>query len=266
MLGVALLLFWLYHRYWKRILREKKDRLAESREMYGEDVGFSDDDDDDSDDDSVSDHDASEDEMNDAVAELPHKSSDARSSTRNSTVTTHTKASNILPIAYIPGVTSRPPGATRLGNSDVRSHITLGSSILGPDDSSMHSPAVSNTNSNVNLNTTSATIPNTDAAPDANAPANAEKNADGEPRDLTTAIRAKPKLVQIEETPEGEEAHSTYSQIPHEGRWEYEQEQYQDQDQQSDAGSGSFVLDVAGPEPPTRMEESRPTSPFEDPQ
>lgn len=115
---------------------------------------------------------------------------------RNSAATIQTStASNIIPVAYIPGVTTnltkknlRKGG--RLGrkyyqDSDRKSHITLGSSILGDDDDEL-------------LNRDrDAQEWGTDGSVSTN------KNSEGP--DLTTAIRARPKLVQIDELAEDDD-------------------------------------------------------------
>lgn len=113
--------------------------------------------------------------------------SDTQSIYSNNTV--HTKASsNILPIAYIPGVTitqgRTTHGRSNMNQDDIRSHITLGSSILGSED-------------NFDLES----LPIQMMQPSMNSASQTS---------LTTAIRAKPKLVTINrEDEENEQVQKT---------------------------------------------------------
>ncbi|CEP61579.1 Opy2p LALA0_S03e06040g [Lachancea lanzarotensis] len=121
---------------------------------------------------------------------------------RSSAATQMTKASNILPIAYIPGVTaggrsqSKLPPLPRhlLRNGDTRSHITLGSSILGDDDNDLEADGLASTpKEGVN-----------------------EDSSGGSRDALTTAIRARPKLVQINEEEDEEPVEKEFGLEDHE--------------------------------------------------
>ncbi|CAD6650216.1 XXYS1_4_G0022450.mRNA.1.CDS.1 [Saccharomyces cerevisiae] len=167
---------------------------------------------------------------------------------RSSASTTRTRASNILPIAYIPGVTSglttdklqsklRSSSKRQNAAGDIRSHITLGSSILdGLDDEDDEHNQVLN------------------------------KDADD---NLITAIRAKPKLVQIaeeesdkeiqdldvieEQTEADDLSHMAKSEASH------------DNNDEDDDEEGSFILDLEIPESIRESTQgSRTESPFED--
>ncbi|AMD18778.1 HBL124Cp [Eremothecium sinecaudum] len=100
---------------------------------------------------------------------------------RSSAATVMTRASNVLPVAYIPGVTAVGKKTSRrrlFNNGDIRSHITLGSSILGGDDDDID-----------------------EGSEIASYIADRNSTADKPPA-LTTAIRGKAKLVQITEEDE----------------------------------------------------------------
>ncbi|QLQ78855.1 hypothetical protein HG537_0B02030 [Torulaspora globosa] len=190
-LVAALLLFYLYHRYWKKALRKRAEAAKAGTESY-----FMDDnelDDAEQFTDSESEEENTHYPEREALAAKRPPTIDH--SDRHSTVTVQTRASNILPIAYIPGVTSGFRGLNTAG--DVRSHITLGSSILGgiedEEDTTDH-------NSNKQEN-------------------------------LTTAIRARPKLVQIQEE-EIQEKQTTHVDN-------------QPTEQTEDDDNGSFILNVA---------------------
>ncbi|SCU88177.1 LAMI_0D09076g1_1 [Lachancea mirantina] len=124
-----------------------------------------------------------------------------RPGNRSSAATVTTRASsNILPIAYIPGVTAGKQGKLPplprhlLRSGDTRSHITLGSSILGGMDDDDDSTS---DDRDRDVKTTA----NGRLESDADAGAG-EKN---DTNHLTTAIRAKPKLVQISEEEEDDD-------------------------------------------------------------
>lgn len=195
---------------------------------------------------------------------------------RNSTVTIQTRASNLLPIAYIPGVTNgsgtvsgsgsgglssrlfRGLNTSHLNNTgDIRSHITLGSSILGgiDDEEEQEEEELKNekTMKHASVSSNNKSVEN-----------------------LTTAIRAKPKLVQIAEEDAGEEKgkgntaesvdfsekhqeqgaaddtadHSIQERGPEEHNHAEDivlfGEDYDDDD--DDDGEGSFILDLAIPD------------------
>lgn len=114
---------------------------------------------------------------------LRHDTSNfSNSENRSSVMTAQTRASNILPIAYIPGVTAvgrKFRNNSLLRNGDTRSHITLGSSILGDDDNVVFGM-------------------------------NKEDNYE-EKTKLTATIRNKPKLVQINEEYEDERSQCSTS-------------------------------------------------------
>lgn len=108
--------------------------------------------------------------------------SDAQSIYSSNTI--HTKASsNILPIAYIPGVTINQGRLARFGataQDDTRSHITLGSSILEDQESSIQQPQQ---------------LPSRSLSA---SPPQLQPQLQSQPLDSpTTAIRARPKLVSL---------------------------------------------------------------------
>ncbi|CCD22660.1 Opy2p NDAI_0A05050 [Naumovozyma dairenensis CBS 421] len=212
---VILVLLFLYKRYWEPRWRENKRKTFAGEEgtetNYDQfDIDYADDDDDDDDDDE---DDAGDEEVNkeDAMKSSVHSNNNMNISSqmipptlnikgnRSSTSTTNSKASNLLPIAYIPGVTSagitKPPAL--LNNNlnivgDKRSHITLGSSILGEDDEEEgivytegdEIKMIPKDNNNIMKKDT------------------VDRKTSN--NNLTTAIRARPKLVQIVEENEEE--------------------------------------------------------------
>lgn len=268
----AVVIFFIYRRYWKKKLKERSDRLTANRaSYYDRDVEVGDEDEDDfsdSDSDSViveGDEEFAGDQIHDELGTLkrPISSSRTLAGDRNSTMTTQTKASNILPIAYIPGVTSGGGSSGTIsggsgGNNkyarlfrglntsnlntagDMRSHITLGSSILGGIDDEEEDEQQDNDLNNEKTN--------------------------GSQENLTTAIRAKPKLVQIAEEDADDEVegekHALGGGLEHDHDQEHqhkqeeeqahaleqEQEQEQEQDSDDDDDDGSFVLDVGIPD------------------
>lgn len=189
---------------------------------------------------------------------------------RNSAATIQTStASNILPVAYIPGVTTSslakknqrkasPLSSRRYYNdSDRKSHITLGSSILGEDEEEL-----------INRNNEAKSWPNPPERP--------------EDLDLTTAIRAKPKLVQIDELGEEDDddmqKHLSSTTVSSVNKTTYHDSQQRNSpfsslddvhtdsaessnqsratssDDHSDSDSdGSFILDVEMPGAPNRI-------------
>lgn len=142
---------------------------------------------------------------------------------RSSTASTvRTGASNILPIGYIPGVTSASNTNNKNNHlnivGDIRSHITLSSSILdgGYDDEEEESEQGSKHSEQVRLS-------------------RERRNNNKSKEYLTTAIKGKPKLVQINEDEEGEE------------------EQYKRDSMVSvGTGTGSYILDFDISSPPSR--------------
>ena len=107
---------------------------------------------------------------------------------RSSAATMATRASNVLPVAYIPGVTAvgkKFRNRHLFNNGDTRSHITLGSSILGGDDDDFDDDSEIGSQAG-------------------------DRSSVGVQHagNLTTAIRAKPKLVQINEEDETEDTES----------------------------------------------------------
>ncbi|SCV04584.1 LANO_0G11100g1_1 [Lachancea nothofagi CBS 11611] len=191
---VVLLLIYLYSKYWRKNRARNKDVLV-AHEEFGEDYG--------DEDNGPSGMDGS------GAGGFPDSNRDSRglyqARNRSSAATQMTKASNILPIAYIPGVTAgsrsknKLPSLPRhlLRNGDTRSHITLGSSILGgvddDNDLDLEPPASANTS-----------IPGEESI------YSEKNNGNGSQDALTTAIRARPKLVQIsEEDDEEEEKHDS---------------------------------------------------------
>ncbi|SCU90030.1 LAME_0E06722g1_1 [Lachancea meyersii CBS 8951] len=241
-LVVILLLLYLYAKYWRKNRTRNKDVLV-AREEYAGDF-----------DESAGGHQSDLQTQGRGSLYIPRN--------RSSAATQITKASNILPIAYIPGVTAggrsqnKLPPLPRhlLRNGDTRSHITLGSSILGgDDDNDLEVEAPTEGESPIILE-----------KPDAN----------GSRENLTTAIRARPKLVQIneeddEETEEKEgdfgvqdPEHSTSGLhrenekdrwvttaiIPSSGESSRQEdihgEEHELSDQEGDDDDGSFILDV----------------------
>ncbi|KAL3237570.1 Opy2p [Nakaseomyces bracarensis] len=127
--------------------------------------------------------------------------SDTQSIYSNNTI--HTKASsNILPIAYIPGVTITQGRASRgrsnMNHDDIMSHITLGSSILGSEDNyDLETLPIQVMGSN-NNNGSNPQLVNNPGLSISNEALTVKKDKDmHNDLSLTTAIRAKPKLVAI---------------------------------------------------------------------
>ncbi|SCU97346.1 LAFA_0G11034g1_1 [Lachancea sp. 'fantastica'] len=166
---VVLLLLYLYLKFWRKNRTRNKEVLV-AHEHYGDDF-----------------EDGRGPSGNSrSNSYIQERDSLYQPRNRSSAATQITKASNILPIAYIPGVTaggrsqSKLPPLPRhlLRNGDTRSHITLGSSILGGDDDN--------------------DIEADGLASSQREHAN-ESTPEGSRDALTTAIRARPKLVQINE-------------------------------------------------------------------
>lgn len=121
---------------------------------------------------------------------------------RSSAATVQTStASNIIPVAYIPGVTTnltkknlrkgQGRGSRRFyQDSDRKSHITLGSSILGGDEDD--DDELQQNLQDLNEEESGSFAGN-------------NNNGAGATNNMTTAIRARPKLVQIDETAEEDE-------------------------------------------------------------
>lgn len=136
---------------------------------------------------------------------------------RSSAMTVQTRASNILPIAYIPGVTAgggkngkksqRPPPLPRhlFNNGDTRSHITLGSSILGGDDDDDDDDGDHDEDYNGNDNE-HGFIASNNRNGQIHGGEQYQQKKNPSTDALTTAIRAKPKLVQITEEQEEDES------------------------------------------------------------
>lgn len=162
---------------------------------------------------------------------------------RSSSSTIFTRASNILPIAYIPGVTSTDPNkhlnsANLFKNhplntvGDVRSHITLGSSIFDgierDDDDDEERGNKGKTAGNAYSTSTVR-----------------KHNKEKDNREqLTTAIRAQPRLVHIneeEECPEEGEKEDSANSITIEPCGS------EAQDQEDSEEEGSFIFDVEIP-------------------
>lgn len=156
---------------------------------------------------------------------------------RSSAATIQTStASNIIPVAYIPGVTTNltkknlRKGPGRGGrkfyqDSDRKSHITLGSSILGDDDDDDDD------------------VDNVDSV---RAAATGDKGRDSPGSDgpnLTTAIRARPKLVQIDELAEEEgeehEQEQGQGQEQRQGQSQGRSQEQRQQEYRQDAAGGS---------------------------
>lgn len=155
---------------------------------------------------------------------------------RSSAATIQTStASNIIPVAYIPGVTTNltkknlRKGPGRGGrkfyqDSDRKSHITLGSSILGDDDDDDDDD-----------------VDNVDSV---RAAATGDKGRDSPGSDgpnLTTAIRARPKLVQIDELAEeeGEEHEQEQGQGQSQEQRRGQSQEQRQQEYRQDAAGGS---------------------------
>lgn len=166
----------------------------------------------------------------------------------STTSTIKTNASNLLPIAYIPGVTSgaarRTPtslNSARAYNShlniagDTGSHITLGSSILGGLDEDFDDHSITQSRSNFTDNDISTFNTTTTATGTVNI---------GIGNNLTTAIKAKPKLVQISETEN--DAHSELSDYS--GSYNTTNSRlhnvFNDEDDEDEDDEGSFILDL----------------------
>lgn len=265
---VLVTLFFINKRYWKpRRQRIKASRLEEASRSHGnedeyfEDGYEDDDDDDDEDDDEDDDGDMRKDENYTKFnAPLVPPSLNVPGN-RSSTSTTRTRASNILPIAYIPGVTSaltaeklqsklRSGAKRQHAAGDIRSHITLGSSILDGLDEEYddHNLNARGTHSN-----------------------DSEDN-------LITAIRAKPKLVQIAEEEsdkeiqdldiieEQSESGDAAEDDPHtRNDAAAVDDDDNNDDNDDDDDEGSFILDLEIPESIREgTNDERVESPFED--
>lgn len=184
-LAIALLLY-LYLKYWSKGKRRTRNLLV-AHEEYGD----------------TSDVDPSA-----TPSDKPHTQGSQpmlEPRNRSSAATAVTKASNILPIAYIPGVTAGKRGLAKphpplpkhlLRSGDTRSHITLGSSILGDDDDD-------DEGDNAAIGAAAAAARNISST---STPSLSEKQSPvGADDALTTAIRARPRLVQISEEEDGAE-------------------------------------------------------------
>lgn len=257
MLIVLVALYFINKRYWKpKRQKNKALKLKEASQDYGNGEEYFDDEDDDDEDDDDDDDENNADMRKDESYTLFNASLVPPTlnvpGNRSSASTTRTKASNILPIAYIPGVTSgltadklqsklRSSSKRQNAAGDIRSHITLGSSIL-------------------------------DGLDEEDDEHNQGLNKDSEDN-LITAIRAKPKLVQIaeeesdkeiqdldvieEETETGDVADDLLHTAKNEAS--------QDQNSDNDDEEGSFILDLEIPESIRESTQgSRTESPFED--
>ncbi|EJS41353.1 opy2p [Saccharomyces arboricola H-6] len=268
MLIVLVSLFFINKKYWRpKRQRNKALKLEEESGNYGNNDGYfeagddyDDDDDDDGDDD---DDDGDEDDDGNDDAEMRKKETHNTFSAplappilnvpgnRSSTSTTRTRASNILPIAYIPGVTSgltadklqsklRSSIKRQNAAGDIRSHITLGSSILdGLDEEDEEH----NLGYNKGMH---------------------NKDSDG---NLITAIRAKPKLVQITEEESDKEIQDLdiIEEQSETGEVTEELTHIQNNNNDDDDDEGSFILDLEIPESiREKPNEDRVESPFED--
>ncbi|QHS76795.1 Opy2p [Saccharomyces paradoxus] len=256
MLIVLVALYFINKRYWKpKRQRNKALKLEETSQNYGNEEDYFDDEDDDDEDD-----DDDDESTGDMRKEESHTLFNAPlvpptlnvPGNRSSTSTTRTKASNILPIAYIPGVTSgltadklqsklRSSSKRQNAPGDIRSHITLGSSILDglDEDDDEHNQGL-------------------------------DKDSGD---NLITAIRAKPKLVQIAEEEsdkeiqdldvigEQTEADDVADDLLNMAKNEASEDQNNDDDDEE----GSFILDLEIPESIRESTQgSRTESPFED--
>ncbi|CAI4925680.1 ANL_collapsed_G0057450.mRNA.1.CDS.1 [Saccharomyces cerevisiae] len=253
MLIALVALYFINKRYWKpKRQKNKALKLEEASQSYGNEEEYFDDEDDEDEDD--------EDEDDEDDGGMRKDESHTLFNTslvpptlnvpgnRSSASTTRTRASNILPIAYIPGVTSglstdklqsklRSSSKRQNAAGDIRSHITLGSSILdGLDDEDDEHNQVLN------------------------------KDADD---NLITAIRAKPKLVQIAEEESDKEIQdldvieeqTEADDLSHMAKSEAS---HGDNDEDDDE-EGSFILDLEIPESIRESTQgSRTESPFED--
>ncbi|CCE61425.1 hypothetical protein TPHA_0A03480 [Tetrapisispora phaffii CBS 4417] len=134
-------------------------------------------------------HDNNRSEIVSIVTDLNH-SRLLQSGNRSSSSTINTKASNILPIAYIPGVTNSDPQRRGMhsfqnmphSRDTVKSHITLGSSIFDNEDGDPLSV--------INMGNDEDKIGN-------NSISREKINPNTSTEKLTTAIRAKPRLIDI---------------------------------------------------------------------
>ncbi|CCF59493.1 hypothetical protein KAFR_0H00830 [Kazachstania africana CBS 2517] len=184
---------------------------------------------------------------------------------RSTTSTIRTKASNILPIAYIPGVTSTGLNRPRKFASsnlnvagDVRSHITLGSSILDFEEEG-ENDMVDETNKYTNRQNTSKVR---------------EKKASQD--NLTTAIKARPKLVEITEEMNEEDQEEQENFILRDTIEDIREvtgttdlislsrEYNGDEDQNSLNDDGSFLLDLEIPD--SLRDTSKPDRNVKDPE
>ncbi|CAI4054950.1 hypothetical protein SUVZ_16G3510 [Saccharomyces uvarum] len=261
---VLVTLFFINRKYWKpRRQRIKASRLEEASRNYGnEDEYFEDGDEDDDDEDDDDDDDDDEDDDGGMRKDENYTKFNPPlvppslnvPGNRSSTSTTRTRASNILPIAYIPGVTSaltaeklqsklRSSAKRQHAAGDIRSHITLGSSILDGldeeyDDHNLNSRGMHSNDSEDNL---------------------------------ITAIRAKPKLVQIAEEESDKEIQDLdIIEEQSETGDAAEDDPHTRNDADADADDddddeGSFILDLEIPESIREgTNDERVESPFED--
>ncbi|EDO14347.1 hypothetical protein Kpol_190p1 [Vanderwaltozyma polyspora DSM 70294] len=217
--------YFLYKKYWKpkKDAERKEDSDKRLSKLLGS-VYDGDLEDLEDDDDLFSDDDDLLSEDNDEVPDLPGTSTQGQYGStpakyshsgfiskgsnmmqpgnRSSSSTLHTKASNILPIAYIPGVTTVDGrGRTVVTKAfknhalnttgDVRSHITLGSSIFDSIDGDyLNDDDIGSRRSVLESNSSS------------NSSSNGSKKGNKSSEQLTTAIRARPRLVNIKENGE----------------------------------------------------------------
>ncbi|AGO12888.1 AaceriADL367Wp [[Ashbya] aceris (nom. inval.)] len=169
LLGLGLLTY--YHKYW----RKRKQRYAD---MVGSDPP----------DDEKAMYKATDSAGGNGTANGDMAAVIHQPRNRSSAATMATRASNVLPVAYIPGVTvvgKKFRNRHLFNNGDTRSHITLGSSILGGDDDDFDDDSEIGSQAG-------------------------DRSSVGvqHANNLTTAIRAKPKLVQITEEDETEDTAS----------------------------------------------------------
>lgn len=257
----ALLLLWLYFKYWRKSRSRNKDVVIAREEYAGEY-------DDDKEKDGFREAGAGAGAGGAEGSSLRDSRALYQARNRSSAATQMTKASNILPIAYIPGVTAgsrsqhKLPPLPRhlLRNGDTRSHITLGSSILGGGDDDRES--LIDLPLEDSREGTSAASP---AAEGVYSGVNAEHVTSQDA--LTTAIRARPKLVQIsEEDEEHGNSSSGEAEDTHSGKHfgvttvllrssgdtsrqddtaeDVPQSDNDDRDSSDDDDDGSFILDV----------------------
>ncbi|CAI4053864.1 hypothetical protein SKDZ_16G3350 [Saccharomyces kudriavzevii ZP591] len=258
MLIVLIALYFINKKYWKpKRQRNKALKLEEASQNYGNNEEYYEDEDEDEDDEDNNDEDDADMRKDENYtmfsAPLVPPSLNVPGN-RSSTSTTRTRASNILPIAYIPGVTSgltadnlesklRSSSKRQNAAGDIRSHITLGSSILDGLDEE-------DDEHNLGLNRGMHHTISDD--------------------NLITAIRAKPKLVQIAEEEsdkeiqdlddieEQTETDEVAEELSH-------AENNDDADDDDDDDEGSFILDLEIPESIREgTQDDRTESPFED--